>query len=425
MAIVCLDAFCATDYQAMNSMLRLLPLMIFTIGLVLEMSPAQVRAEALPKWVEPQDSYQAQHSPDEYAWRLFVALNWPADNSTRQADPSKVFGEAGPVVWEVWKNANEVFLQDGIDPGSWSSNNNQDDAAPMERFNAFTPLQQINARHIVNGVMVPMTDSANDPQQLREMHMNQVTFEYIRANELYSLDGQLTRYGQKNPIAFPLGAKEIKAEWQPIDSKSRSKYHTLELRTANGGTRLYGLTALHVLSKDLPNWFWATFEHVDNPSRTAAEPWLRNSVDRFACGNQRPNCNRVPRGLGLEHTAWQYYRLRGTQNDFVDSRGKPTLLANSQLESGTKQRASCITCHARASIGVFQGKITRLDPFDVTDSSPATTGVKRTYIGKPKEQWFYKVTELGVKQQVLMPLDFVWSLSKAQPKLKPRIQRSE
>ena len=36
---------------------------------------------------------------------------------------------------------------------------------------------------------------------------------------------------------------------------------------SSGVTRLFGLTALHITTKDLPNWFWATFESVYNPGR--------------------------------------------------------------------------------------------------------------------------------------------------------------
>ena len=38
-------------------------------------------------------------------------------------------------------------------------------------------------------------------------------------------------------------------------------------------------------------------------------------------------------------TKWQFYRLRGTQIDYVDANGKYTLLANTQLERRFQQTA--------------------------------------------------------------------------------------
>src|SRR4051812_18544875 len=68
----------------------------------------------------PQDTAAALNRPDEYAWKLFVALNWPADATKRAANPAAKFGADGPVVWETWKNARgEVFRSDGKDPGDW------------------------------------------------------------------------------------------------------------------------------------------------------------------------------------------------------------------------------------------------------------------------------------------------------------------
>ena len=37
-------------------------------------------------WFEPRDSAAARERSDEYAWRLFIALNWPADAVARTAD---------------------------------------------------------------------------------------------------------------------------------------------------------------------------------------------------------------------------------------------------------------------------------------------------------------------------------------------------
>ena len=207
---------------------------------------------------------------------------------------------------------------------------------------------------------------------------------------------------------------------------------------------------MHIATKDLPTWFWATFEHVDNAA--AGEGWKLPSRDTFACGRAAPDCNRVPLGLGLAGTVWQNYRLRGTLTGFVDSQGRPRLLGNSALETGMQSSASCITCHARSAIGVRNDQPVRLpilasgngggggstgtgdgndsgngdgnggasgasngDGNSDRDSGGSTRGVaeRRGCVGVPQAEWFRAEADLGHSASPLLPLDFVWSLSKA------------
>jgi hypothetical protein len=101
---------------------------------------------------------------------------------------------------------------------------------------------------------------------------------------------------------------------------------------------------------------------------------------------------------------WQYYRLRGTLTRFMDARGAPQRLANSELEQGMQGTASCITCHSRATITDDAGKPGRLAIFEPT--------ARRGYVGEPSWLDAGYVWD-GRRYQ---SLDFVWSLSKAQPR---------
>src|SRR5262245_43264375 len=61
-----------------------------------------------------------QTDASEFAWQSFVALNWPALAGSRGvADPNKIIGEPGPVVWETWKAPEEIFYPDGRKPPGW------------------------------------------------------------------------------------------------------------------------------------------------------------------------------------------------------------------------------------------------------------------------------------------------------------------
>jgi hypothetical protein len=350
-------------------------------------------------WDPLHDPQQALLNSDEYAWRLFVALNWPADPRKRTANPSAPFGADQPVVWETWQNTADVFLEDGRRPGPWVVG----DPAPVaneRRFELGSLKDMPNPRHIVGGRMVALSDPIADAKHLTEIRMNQASFDYIRTRELYNQEGQLRAVASGRRVDFPSGSTHIKARWRPITEAERSRYHTLVVTLADGSRRLYGLAALHIASKDLRYWFWATFEHVDNESLPDDEGWQLPSHDTFACRNESADCNAAPRGIGLADTVWNYYRLRGTLVRFVDTQNRPLLLANSELEAGMQTSSSCITCHSRASIGIVAGTPMRLPVFESADSEYPTP---RGYVGLPRADWFAQFQQL----------DFVWSLAKA------------
>jgi hypothetical protein len=240
-------------------------------------------------------------SPDEYAWRLFVALNWPALGGARDPDQSKKLGDPGRVVWESWKLVSggpaksEIYRAGGADPTDWT--------APLDPYCDATsrdaiPLQQLLARGLdikilfEPGVAQPGTD---------EVRMNFDTLTFVKDKSIFNIDGQETLFNSNTAtIKFPVGAKEIKAQWREIADADQNRYHACRY---NG--KLYGLTALHILTKDLPNWFWATFEHVDNnrpenANKPGYEAWLLSSRDAFSCPADHLDCEDFPKGIGLE-----------------------------------------------------------------------------------------------------------------------------
>jgi len=384
-------------------------------------------------WEPPYDAADAANHSDEYAWRLFVALNWPADLVARVADSRRPFGADQPVVWETWQNAGEVYLAGGQDPGPWLPGDPARPMSPVRRFETVSSKDLPVMRHIVAGVMVPLLDPVASARRLTEIRMNRTAFEFIRGRGLYTVEGQL-RAASRGVVSFPPWSREVKAKWRPIDAAEAARYHTVTITLADGTRRLFGLTALHILSKDLPNWFWATFEQVDNPGLPGAEGWQLASRDRFACRGMAEDCERAPAGVGLEDTVWRYYRLRGTMTGYLDAEGRPQRLANSELETGMQATASCMTCHSRASIGLVGGAPARLPIFDDERS-------RRGFIGLPQLQWYRAATqdpadglgEVGARREAgrlgeeavadgadgleycgFRPLDFVWSLSLAQ-----------
>lgn len=385
-------------------------------------------------WVEPQDATTAIHDPDRYAWQLFIALNWPADAPNRRADRSRSFGENATTVWESWKlssgTRNEVFLADGSDPGPWLAAEVSGERNRLTADFERRPLQQLEG---IGADFHDAFDPETSSQGLNENHMNAAAYEFIRDRELFNVEGQEQLLaearkaferarGEQRPafsheykLHFPQGAKEVKAQWRPISEADKPRYRWAEFTDPAGRTAFFGLTALHITTKDLPNWFWATFEHVDNPRRRDAEQWELPSIDSAA------GPSGYPENMGIGGTRWQNYRLRGTQVDFVDSSGNGTILANSQIESGFQLTSSCITCHAKAAIGGPRPGMTRanrLPIFKARFPQPEGRTIFEGDVGAlPIELFVSRSLDDPITGDLeYLQLDFVWSFLRARRK---------
>lgn len=349
----------------------------------------QLSWESKTPWIIPTDTATAMNEPDRYAWQLFVSLSWPTHKRSCHADNNKTLGDKGLTVWETWAAREQIFLDNAEKPKSWRNNcRNNYEALPKGDVSDFKD---------------------------ETVRMNKKAHNFIRDNELYSLDEQerLAKLGVRD-IDFPIGSKEIKAHWTIIDEYAKPRYHWVEVERENE-TIIYGLTALHITSKDLPTWFWATFEHVDNEyywptvHREKFGGWGVASADSAACPKNNLACNEVPKGFGLEGTKWENYRLRGTQIDWVDNRGEPVVLANSQIEGFMVQETvSCLSCHAFGVKGA-SGDVMPIRPF----TGEVTNGLPHGYVGALDPSLFKD--ENGEKVQYL-GLDYVWALRNAKRK---------
>lgn len=350
-----------------------------------------------------QDLHPALNNPDKFAWDLFIAINHPADLNAERGTPDKTkkLGAPGVTVWETWKLARtEVFLPNACRPSDWKATpptpmnvaalapRFASSRADTQRPKVFDPPKFSEDAAQLAGVSVERSsfESANlalarvfspirqaaivDAGELgNETRMNKEAFEFVVGNNLYSIEGQEAFLLNNLAVDFPVAAKEIKAAWRlftdteldpsknfrdlnnngTIEDDERGlrllerSYHIGYGLVKNETTgaqdlRPFGLVGLHIITKDIPNWFWTTFEHVDNPEANIG------NLDRHS----PPDKGYPPE---VEGTVWQFYRLRGTQVDFVTSVGRPTLLGNTQIEGSFQESSSCITCHARASIG--------------------------------------------------------------------------
>jgi len=285
----------------------------------------------------------AMDAPEKHAWNLFMVVNHPAQDIKKargEADCSKALGAPGTTsVWETWRLARtEVFLSNGAEPPAWEDTSLE--SAVLGKTPDPIPSPHNPPPPPPAGAMGIELDVA--PGQgvfagrggIGETHMNKATYQFVKANCLWSFDG-LSRYskavvdGRKPPITLPPESQEVKAVWvkfTPADLQA-GRARTYYTAVAAGAT--YGLVSFHILTKDVPNWFWATFHHKDNPK------------------NLDETTSTYPTPAPVKGTVWDNYVLGGIQTDFTTPHGKPTKLSDHYIEFEFTN-SSCITCHAAA-----------------------------------------------------------------------------
>ena len=405
----------------------------------------------------PADGYMAFFDPYEYAWRLFLALNaqasttspGSADNSKHgitQYDPDKAVvwetlalasgGRSGPFRRTI-PNRSEVYLDKGSKPlpwGTWVRSSPAEkhlepfQAEVPDSFGATAARAQIapslpaSAQESASFSVFFSDSSVIDLEQIgEEVRTNKCAYEFIVANDLYNVEGLEAKAREglnprkpTNPdlISFPKGAQEVKAKWVEIASSDKPRYHWRTIKDSGGKVRLYGLVGLHITSRDLPNWFWTSFEHVDTEQH-AEYP----SVDPTTRGEAATKRAGAEEGVRIETkgSKWEYYRLRGVQIDFSTST-RPVILANSQIEHGFQQTSSCMTCHSRAVVGLRTARPdlnpcqpNSLPVFLISTEEPGLENeraIRYGPVGSPDPSWFRAD---GARPRYIQT-DFLWSI---------------
>jgi hypothetical protein len=319
--------------------------------------------------------------PDRFAWELFAEINQGAGDGTQN------------VIWETWATDLDLYGDPNIIP-DWNKRHlNEMRLAPITQLELLG--EEFSPHHSdVEPQFIPNQSGG------QEVRLNKETFDFVVSHQLWYLEGQEQAFSASKPIEFPPEAREIKAVWVPIKETDKARYHWQHDK-ADGQT--YGLAALHVISKDVPNWTWATFEHVDNLNRCAVLACKDNfgAIPQLGKNTQpSPELKKMfdAAGSGPE---WLNYRLNGTQLEFTDSTGRTTFLGNSLLEGRFIETSSCITCHARSTVN---GSGNRLSVF--------TNGKSNN--GPPNASWFYDNPGAANESMKFLQLDFVWSLLNAQ-----------
>ena len=250
---------------------------------------------------------------DNFAWRAFIALNWPAltDAADRGApDRAKSLGDAGPRVWETFKARWEVFQPapggGPASPAAWTSYEGRNPCGAgadnrLKTLASFKPFADFNQADDLPGKFLGPLIAQNRTYVRYEVRINQAEFDSIVANRWFARDAAPTA---DHPAHFADGAIAVKAAWRILTDADpptvRRRYYvvagaqTLDVaRTLAAGrpvcvTHDVALVGLHIAIKThyRPQWLWSTFEHVDNVppvGRDAArEPDARDAAAPYA-----------------------------------------------------------------------------------------------------------------------------------------------
>ena len=362
-------------------------------------------------------SSDAINNPDKFAWDVFIEISKPAD-------PQKPDGE---IVWQKeWVNAEDVF-NDPMNKPDWGKIvglpllRDKTKGVPLQQelFNEMLFKMNLSKAQIksLHSITTCKDKMPADSLIRNETKMNKATFDFIVSNNMYYAEGVEDFYNKKVKIDAPIEAREIKAIWKPIKEADKPKYHFVEK-----GEEIYGLVSLHIITKDLPNWTWATFEHIDNECLADAEnnPKLK-SIDRYG-RNSDGTISKELKGDFIKNgmpDKWLNYRLRGTQTDFTSPTGEKIILANTYTESGFELTSSCITCHSKATVGpkLTQEQLppglrkdripdyfNHLDIFETREPAPIGN------LGSPDPTWFYNYLPSNQKEVKYIQTDFMWSI---------------
>ncbi|HJZ96160.1 MAG TPA: hypothetical protein VKE70_06620, partial [Candidatus Solibacter sp.] len=189
----------------------------------------------------------AMNDPDQVAWKLFLEVNTAAGGRN--------------ALFETWASDTDTFRATPQFPSTPSP------------LSVHPPVVTTLGRLAIQeaGGLLPQVPP--NPSIGEESRRNRDAFDFIVKNNLYKISGLKSGFGKT--FSFPVGAIEVKANWMPVAEIPGFTLNRVALadvpkifhvNTGSDGKQ-YAMVSMHVISKLVPNWTWATFENSHNPGR--------------------------------------------------------------------------------------------------------------------------------------------------------------
>jgi|SRR5688572_1679566 len=399
---------------------------------------------------------------DILAWDTFIAVNWPVPSPIVERgvpDPQNVIGgfftkggeggkpkisPTGPTVWETYKDTNDIYLSSGTRPTSFDTPESVPAACqPLAGANSLAAKRTLiltsKFGEIVSSDRQADTNRLVDQNQMNvwyEVKLNRVYYDYVVSNGFYNSNNQ-----KGKTIVFPSSSNnssrnatiKVKAAWkvmgllgskQPDDP---TKFYTTEALVLDPDSgkcskQLLGLVGLHIVMKtaQLPQWLWATFEHVDNAPDKATGPVTGKQYNFFnlncpSCPINQPPAEgdmtptQVMRLVPLNSTAtstngiyqtalatlrtdnvWKNYELIdaqwGASATPIGVPNQPKFLANITMETylqSEQEPHGCINCHGFAAKTDLDFQLTHAYPQPPSQKKLLENILKLPGVGTP------------------------------------------
>lgn len=191
----------------------------------------------------------------------------------------------------------EVFQKDGRDPASW---NEYGGALPCEIPGSLTFGDMILASFgkldsVLQASFVAFSGalvSQNGKYVRYSSGFNETLFRHIADGKFF-----IAKNLHDSFTPFPAGSIRVKAAWIEMDGIEKpERFHTrqawlFDRATGRCEQKQVGLVGLHIVAKtpSIPQWVWATFEHVDNvPGPHASRPFTFNKGDDKPMPDRNP-----------------------------------------------------------------------------------------------------------------------------------------
>ena len=373
----------------------------------------------------------AMTAPDQTAWNVFIQAVAPA--------------AGGGTTFETWASDADTFTPGGTFPGKRDKLDLRAPALPtagktgvahgtlgrpaLRRQTAGLQGVAAGDQQGIPNPPPPTTEPGADNNLVEEVRRNQPAFDFIVNNHLNSRSGLQAAFKAGTAVSFPTDSIEVKTNWLPV--ADLATYYpgatAAQFYVVTQNNVQYALIAMHVISKLVPNWTWATFEHQANPGRCdfvgcndtygAVNPHVppadnqgQNQGTAYAACTHTPALEAAMKAAGVA-AVFGNYCLKGSQSDFTDNTGLAIRLGNSVTEYSFVPQASCMTCHGEANF-TSAGQSTTVFGFignsgQIGAIDPAAVGYWKTGGPAPSYPLYQGVPGL-VRNAV--SADFVWSI---------------
>jgi len=260
----------------------------------------------------PRDDYFSnQANANCFAWKEFIALNWPADGSSNFGEPNS----KNLVAWETFMTKEVLMPPNGQAPPAWGathsllmeSTKHKRVLMHATKFTSFSDtIKVVETGQAAPSNLPNWLGAHNNTNLWYEVLVNKDEYDYITDpnHQFYNADKQVEWVENGNPIHLPkgsqnsdvVGAIEIKAAWMEVLESTtidKSRYKMAEaiiIDPISGNQRdaEVALIGLHIIHKteSQATWVWATFEHIDNAPNSSSTASGNYNLYNTACTNK-------------------------------------------------------------------------------------------------------------------------------------------